>query len=86
MPLTLRRDVSATTDGPFLVLLDQRSGRYWQLSETGTLVVRALLDGAPTTDAAQLLAQRYQISLERATHDTLALVRTMDKAGLVGDV
>ncbi|MCP2294458.1 Coenzyme PQQ synthesis protein D (PqqD) [Nocardia amikacinitolerans] len=86
MPLTLRRDVSAVAAGARIVLLDERSGRYWQLNETGTLVMRALLDGAPTADAALLLAERYRIPVERATDDITALLHALETAGLIGDV
>ncbi len=45
MTLTLKPDVTATDTEDGLVLLDQRSGRYWQLNRSGATTLRLLLDG-----------------------------------------
>ncbi|GAB2675481.1 hypothetical protein GCM10027271_40740 [Saccharopolyspora gloriosae] len=55
MTVRLHRDVSlvGTDDGG--VLLDQRSGEYWQLNRTAATTVRMLLDGACEQDVATAL-------------------------------
>jgi PqqD family protein of HPr-rel-A system len=81
--LSLRDDITATPVGDGLVLLDRRSGRYWQLNATGTAILRALLDGAALMEAAQELARRSAVGIEQATADAAALLRQLRTARLV---
>lgn len=83
MPLTLRRDVTATRVGDGLVLLDQRSGRYWQLNATGTVVLRALLDGSTLPEAAHELSRRSAVGIEQALADATGLLGHLHSARLV---
>ncbi|MEV5627698.1 PqqD family peptide modification chaperone [Streptomyces sp. NPDC052507] len=46
--LALAPTVHATATETGMVLLDEQSGRYWQLNPSGAFILRALLDGAPT--------------------------------------
>ncbi|MBL1081079.1 lasso peptide biosynthesis PqqD family chaperone [Streptomyces actinomycinicus] len=83
MTLTLRPDVTATATGDSLVLLDQRSGRYWQLNATGALVLCALLNGSTPEQVGQDLSHHYPVSAEQATVDVTALVQQLSTAHLV---
>jgi hypothetical protein len=78
----LREDVSFVRTSDGAVLLDQRSGRYWQLNATGHEALQALLDGRTPDESAQHLADTYQVSREQATADVAALVRQLDEAQL----
>jgi hypothetical protein len=77
MTLTLAPDVVPTDTKDGTVLLDERHGRYFKLNTTGTLVLRALLDGADLDEAADLLRQRYGIEPEQAQTDVTGLVTTL---------
>ncbi|MGP4110156.1 lasso peptide biosynthesis PqqD family chaperone [Streptomyces sp. 4N509B] len=57
MTLALGPDVVTTDVDDGLVLLDQRSGRYWQLNRTGAVALRRLLDGASLDEVAVALTQ-----------------------------
>lgn len=83
MSVRLRADVSLVETDDGMVLLDERSGRYWQLNRVGGLVLRILLDGATPEDAAKTLATRYPVSRERAHSDVRALVESLHAARLV---
>lgn len=83
MSIRLRADVSVTETGDGMVLLDERSGRYWQLNSAGALVLRLLLDGVTPDEAAQTLTTRYPVSFERAGKDVAALVESLRAAQLV---
>ena len=81
--MKLRKDVSLTDteDGP--VLLDQRTGSYWQLNASGGLILRTLLaDGTPEQAAAAVVA-RYPVEPDRALSDVHALVESLRAARLV---
>jgi Coenzyme PQQ synthesis protein D (PqqD) len=81
--LQLRADVSLTDTDDGMVLLDERSGRYWQLNSSGALVLRRLLDGATPEEVTKTLTTRYPVSQEQAGSDVAALVASLRAAGLV---
>ncbi|MBQ0986443.1 lasso peptide biosynthesis PqqD family chaperone [Streptomyces sp. F63] len=83
MPLQFAADVSTAETDYGTVLLDQRSGRYWELNPTGTLVVKALLRGGEERDAVEALVAEFEIGREQAARDVAALVETLRDSGLV---
>jgi hypothetical protein len=84
MTITLHPDVTATTTETGMVLLDERHGRYWQLNDTGALVLQALLDGATPELAARRLAARFpDVTAEQAARDVAALVKELSRTKLV---
>ena len=84
MSLTMRAGVTtAAVEGDELVLLDRRSGRYWQLNPTGSAVLRALLDGSALDDVAADLAREQGVPADRATADVTLLVQRLRDAELV---
>lgn len=85
MTVRLRADVSTADTDHGVVLLDERSGRYWQLNPTGGLVLRMLLEGATPRRVAQTLAERHAVSIEQAAADVTALLQRLHTAGLVTD-
>jgi coenzyme PQQ synthesis protein D (PqqD) len=71
--LVLRLHVTATNTPGGMVLLNQRTGQYWQLNVTAALTPRALLGGAaPTRSAA--LAERHPAAAGRADQDVADLL------------
>ncbi|WP_131786309.1 lasso peptide biosynthesis PqqD family chaperone [Protofrankia symbiont of Coriaria ruscifolia] len=82
--LTLQTDVVHTQTDYGTVLLDEHSGRYWTLNPTGTLVLRVLLGGGSTTEAADAIAESYDVDVATANRDVQALLTDLHAAGLVG--
>ncbi|MEU9954720.1 lasso peptide biosynthesis PqqD family chaperone [Streptomyces sp. NPDC050982] len=84
MSLTLRPDVCATDTPDGMVLLDEVTGRYWQLNRTAALVLRSLIDGSEPSDTARALCAAYpQLTAERADADTASITRALTEARLV---
>ncbi|MER5253048.1 MULTISPECIES: lasso peptide biosynthesis PqqD family chaperone [unclassified Streptomyces] len=84
MSLTLRPDVCATDTADGMVLLDEVTGRYFQLNRTAALVLRGLLDGAEPPDAARALCAAYpRLTAERADADAASITRALIGARLV---
>jgi hypothetical protein len=83
MTVHLAKYVITTKTDDGMVLLDQRSGRCWQVNETGALALGTLLDGAGAEGAAQALVAEYEVSSGRAREDVLALVESLRSNGLV---
>lgn len=81
----LRKHVTATGSGDGMVLLDQRTGTYWQLNATAAQTLTALLDGATTAQAAAALARRHPGATGRAERDVAALVRELRAASLLAE-
>ncbi|GAA2805447.1 lasso peptide biosynthesis PqqD family chaperone [Saccharopolyspora taberi] len=65
------------------VLLDQRSGQYWQLNPTGTVVVRTLLDGGDENIAIEALMTEFDVDRSHAVRDVRALLDQLRSSGLV---
>ncbi len=80
---SLRDDVSVCSADDGMVLLDERSGRYWQLNVTGAEVLSALLSGATPQEVAARLAASRAVDEQRAAADVAALLDQLVKAGLV---
>ncbi|WP_433272482.1 lasso peptide biosynthesis PqqD family chaperone [Actinosynnema sp. CS-041913] len=85
MNLLLREDVSLTaTDDGSGVLLDERSGQYWQLNPSGFTTLRLLLDGRDEQSvAATLVGESGDVSLGRAVLDVRELADQLVAADLV---
>lgn len=84
MSLNLRAGVTrADVEGGESVLLDGRSGRYWQLNATGTAILLAALAGTAPGDVAAELARTRGIPAARAAADVAELLLRLRAAGLV---
>ncbi|GAB2904388.1 lasso peptide biosynthesis PqqD family chaperone [Streptomyces mayteni] len=83
MSPALRRDISTADTPEGTVLLDQRTGRYYQLNPAAALILRALLDGADPRQAADALTHHYDIPRDRAEADATALTAQLHAAGLI---
>jgi hypothetical protein len=80
---TLRTGVATTETTDGLVLLDEHTGRYWQLNPNGSRVLAALLAGDPPGRIAQDFAARYRISLDQAQQDVTAVTDLLYSSNLV---
>ncbi|MEU8780899.1 lasso peptide biosynthesis PqqD family chaperone [Streptomyces sp. NPDC048637] len=83
MPIRLHPDVVATDTDDGTVLLNERTGRYWQLNSTGGQVLRQLLDGHEPARIAADVADHHRIDLHRAELDVTAVIGQLRTAHLV---
>jgi hypothetical protein len=83
MSLRFRSDIACTDTEDGTVLLDERTGHYWQLNISGALVLRHLLDGDDPDQIAQRLATHYHIDVHRARADIDAIATQLRHEGLV---
>ena len=83
MTLNLRNGVSTADTDYGIALLDEDSGEYWNLNPTGALVLRTLLEGGTSTDAAQALVDSYDVDADTAGRDVQDLLGGLRSAGLV---
>ena len=83
MTLKLRDGVSTADTDYGIALLDGDSGEYWNLNPTGALVLRTLLEGGTSTDAAQALVDSYDVDADTAGRDVQDLLGGLRSAGLV---
>lgn len=84
MTLRFRPDVSTAETQYGTVLLDERSGHYWELNPSGTLVVKTLMDGGDEAAAVDALVARFDVARALAERDVTALVRELRETGLAG--
>jgi len=83
MTVKLRDGVSAADTDYGIALLDEDSGRYWNLNPTAALALRTLLDGGTTAQAVQELTEQYAVDRDIAKRDVEDLVGELHSAGLV---
>ncbi len=81
--LTLLRHVMHTETDYGAVLLDADTGRYWTLNTTGALVVRVLLGGGSTAEAAKAVIGDYDVDAATASKDVDTLLTQLQAAGLI---
>ncbi|MFD7656785.1 PqqD family peptide modification chaperone [Actinosynnema sp. NPDC059797] len=64
-----------------MVLLDERVGRYWQISSVGTVVIENLARG---TDAVvESIISRFDVDPDQARADVNAFLAQLSTTGLV---
>ncbi|MFE6866652.1 lasso peptide biosynthesis PqqD family chaperone [Kitasatospora sp. NPDC057692] len=83
MAAELSPDVTLTPTDDGAVVLDERSGRYFQLNRTGLLILRSLLDGRSADEIAADLSGRFPVTPDRARSDVDRLYESLRTAGLV---
>lgn len=83
MVFKLRDGVSLADIDQGIAVLDEDSGQYFELNPTGALVLRTLIDGGTSEQAAQQLSTQYAVDLATATQDVTALLEQFHSAGLV---
>ncbi len=79
----LSNDVATTDTDDGMVLLHQRTGRYWQLNATGAFVLHRLLNDGGVDQIATELAENHGIDPQRAREDVEAVIAQTRQAGLV---
>lgn len=65
------------------VLLDTKSGTYYQLNATATDMVELLREGASRSNVVARLGEKYNIDEERLRTDLDTLVAQLKERGLV---
>jgi coenzyme PQQ synthesis protein D (PqqD) len=83
MTLKLREGVSSADTDYGIMLLDEDSGRYWNLNPTAALALRSLLDGGTIDQTVQELTERYSVDAGTASRDVRELLDGLRSAGLV---
>ncbi|HZB29454.1 MAG TPA: lasso peptide biosynthesis PqqD family chaperone [Streptosporangiaceae bacterium] len=81
--MTLSADVTLTDTEHGMVLLDERTGRYWTLNLTGTAVIRLLLEGRTADDAAAALCADHPEAADRVAADVGAFVASLYEAKVI---
>ncbi|MER6025168.1 lasso peptide biosynthesis PqqD family chaperone [Streptomyces sp. NPDC001851] len=82
MALRFGADISTAKTDYGTVLLDQRSGVYWELNPTATLVVHTLMAGGDEAAAAEAVTKAFDVDPDRARADVTALVEQLRADGL----
>ena len=83
MSLHIRAGVSTADTEYGTVLLDERTGHYWQLNPTGAEVVRLLMAGGTPAEAVRALTEQFEVDEPQARDDVTALLDGLRSAGLV---
>lgn len=80
MSFSLAAYVTATETEHGVVLLDERTGRYWQMNDTAAVVLRCLIDGGSVESAVTTLQGRYPDAADQIPRDVTDLVDALRAA------
>lgn len=83
MSVRMKPDVSVCELDQHTVVLDERTGKYWQLNESGAAMLTALLGGATTEQVADRIASVRPVDARRALADVRALMDSLAGADLI---
>ncbi|MFB9928437.1 lasso peptide biosynthesis PqqD family chaperone [Amycolatopsis halotolerans] len=83
MSFVLKKHVSLAETEFGAVLLDQRSGRYWEMNPTATLIVRALVAGETPERTAEIVAGKFEVDEDRSLADVASIIGKIAAAGLL---
>ncbi|MET0134110.1 MAG: lasso peptide biosynthesis PqqD family chaperone [Kibdelosporangium sp.] len=83
MAITLRDRVSVVDTDYGVVLLDVRTGVYWELNSSGAVALKALLACADIGAATAEVTAQFDVDQQTATGDVRALLAELRSAGLV---
>lgn len=81
--MKLRQGVALTSTEYGAVLLDERSGSYWQLNECGAIVVNALAEGRGQEAAVERLLEEFDVERAEAEADVAELTRQLVEAEII---
>jgi hypothetical protein len=81
---SLAKNVAMTYAEIGAVILNERTGRYWLLNDTGATVMSTILSTGSIEHAVEALDSRYHgVAREQIEHDARSLVAQLQTAGLV---
>ncbi|MBW4718143.1 lasso peptide biosynthesis PqqD family chaperone [Saccharothrix obliqua] len=83
MNLRLGADTVGTEAEDGMVLLNQRTGAYWQLNQMGAHTLERLLAGRTESEVADEFAAVYGVDPARVRDDITAMTERLREAGLV---
>ncbi|GAB3001950.1 lasso peptide biosynthesis PqqD family chaperone [Saccharothrix stipae] len=83
MTLRIRESVSTADTEYGTVLLDERTGHYWQLNPTAAEVVRLLMAGRTPAEVVRALTEQFDVAEPQARQDVATLLDGLRAAGLV---
>jgi hypothetical protein len=81
--IALAPDLVATDTEDGMVLLNERTGRYWMLNSTGARTLRLALDGRSAEEVAAELTAGSPQDASRALDDVRTLMGSLVRARLV---
>jgi hypothetical protein len=83
MAFALSPDLTTTDTEDGMILLDQRTGRYWMLNRTGATTLRMVLAGQQPEAIAAELTSGCPDNAPRALGDVNTLLDSLREARLV---
>ncbi|GAB3499176.1 coenzyme PQQ synthesis protein D (PqqD) [Amycolatopsis cihanbeyliensis] len=81
--MTFHEHVTMTETDYGVVLLDLRSGQYFQLNPTAATVVRILRDGGDVAGAVDAVVGAFDVDRQRAEQDVTALLSDLRDSGVL---
>ncbi|GAA2504852.1 lasso peptide biosynthesis PqqD family chaperone [Streptomyces gobitricini] len=82
MTVRLKPHVSTAVTDNGMALLEETTGRFFELNATGATVLTALLEGTPPHELARRLSEGTDSGVERVSADIAAFIKGLTEQGL----
>lgn len=79
----LNDDFTFRDVGGRVVLLDNDSGYYYSLNETGTLIFRGIINNSSMDKIRDMIVDKYSISEEEARNDIDSFISELTKENIL---
>jgi hypothetical protein len=73
--------IAETNNG--LVLLDGRTGSYWEMNQTGRIVIDAIRQEEPVNDLPKKISAQFDVDTDRAEDDIRSVLAQLITEGLI---
>ena len=80
---TVDEKISMVTTEYGVVVLNMKSGGYFELNQSGALVLDALVNGGDLANATRRLTDEYDIDEETARQDAAEILAELVSAGIL---
>jgi hypothetical protein len=80
---TVDEKISMVTTEYGVVMLNMRSGAYFELNQSGALVLDVLVNGGDVAHATRRLTAEYDIDEETARQDAAEILADLVSAGIL---
>ncbi|GAA3838193.1 hypothetical protein GCM10022243_00850 [Saccharothrix violaceirubra] len=85
MTLRPRAQVTMTRADDGMVVLDERTGRYWQLNHSAAYMLERLVDGDTVDQVAEHVAASAGVDTADVRSDVDAFIGRLRHAGLIAE-
>lgn len=84
--MKFRIDVRVRTSDDKTVILDMKTGKYWHLNSTASIIAEGIQNGESLPEICALVSSVKNVAPQTAASDCAQFIQELSNAGLLEDV